>query len=81
MNDEPNLTSVAPLADDLLTGATEIAQFLGLRRSRVYALLNAEAVPAFRLGSVWQARRSTLVRHFAALEARSAAGPLLSPNS
>jgi hypothetical protein len=73
-NDEPAL--LPSLADDLLRGASQIAEFVfGDRRQRraVYHLaveVKPECrMPVFRLGSVICARRSTLLRWIAEQEA------------
>ena len=52
------------LADDLLRGAEEIAQFVyGHRRHRrkIYHLVQTKRLPVFHLGSTLCARRSTLI--------------------
>lgn len=54
------------LADDILRGADEIAEFIfGDRASRrkVYYLAECTRLPVFRLGAVLCARRSTLIRY------------------
>ena len=48
--------------DDLLVGATEIGKFLGADQRRAFYLLSTRQVPAFKVGRLWHARRSTLVR-------------------
>ena len=66
------------LADDLLRGADEIAEFIfGERGSRrkVYYLAECTRLPVFRLGSVLCARRSVLLNWIAGQESRgSSAG-------
>ncbi|HEX3885365.1 MAG TPA: hypothetical protein VHW66_22115 [Stellaceae bacterium] len=66
--------SAAPdLADDLLRGADEIAEFIfGARGSRrkVYYLAETSHLPVFRLGAVLCARRSVLLRWIAGQENR-----------
>lgn len=62
---------------DLLEGATEIAKFLygktgPKERRRVYWLVETGALPVFHIGQIICARRSTLLREFDQLEARSA---------
>ena len=67
-DDTPN-----ELADDLLRGADEIAEFIfGDRRSRrkVYYLAECTKLPVFRLGSVLCARRSVLLKWIAGQESR-----------
>ena len=51
------------LADDLLTGVPEIADYLGEYRRRVYNLVERDRIPAFRVGTRWHARKSQLDRH------------------
>jgi hypothetical protein len=61
------------LADDLLRGADEIAEFIfGERGSRrkVYYLAECTRLPVFRLGSVLCARRSVLLNWIASQESR-----------
>jgi hypothetical protein len=62
------------LADDILRGADEIAEFIfGTRESRrkVYYLAECCRLPVFRLGSVLCARRSVLLKWIAAQESRA----------
>ena len=64
------------LADDLLRGADEIAEFIfGKRGSRrkVYYLAECTRLPVFRLGSVLCARRSVLLNWIARQESRALA--------
>jgi hypothetical protein len=59
----PNNTT-QPLADDILRGAEEIAEFIfGDKKSRrkIYYLSECTRIPVFRLGSVLCARRSVLL--------------------
>jgi hypothetical protein len=61
------------LADDLLRGADEIAEFIfGKRggRRKIYYLAETSHLPVFRLGSVLCARRSVLMRWIAGQESR-----------
>jgi hypothetical protein len=61
------------LADDLLRGADEIAEFIfGTRESRrkVYYLAECCRLPVFRLGSMLCARRSVLLNWIAGQENR-----------
>jgi hypothetical protein len=61
------------LDGDLMTGAAEIATFLGIPQKRAFALASSGKLPGvFRWGHHWQARKSTLLREIARLE--SAAG-------
>jgi hypothetical protein len=64
------------LADDLLRGADEIAEFIfGKRggRRKVYYLAECSRLPVFRLGSVLCARRSVLMGWIAGQERRTQA--------
>jgi hypothetical protein len=54
------------LGDDLLDGATEIAEFLfadGSKRRRVYYLNEQGVLPLFYLGNTLCGRKSTLTKH------------------
>jgi hypothetical protein len=60
----------ASLADDLLRGAEDIAEFLfGTKkeRRRVYWLIERGQLPVFKLGETWFARKSSII---SAIEAR-----------
>lgn len=66
-------SAATDLADDLLRGADEIAEFIfGARGSRrkVYYLAETSRLPVFRLGAVLCARRSVLLRWIAGQESR-----------
>jgi len=68
-----NTTPHPELADDILRGADEIANFIfGTRGSRrkVYYLAECTKLPVFRLGSLLCARRSVLLNWVAAQESR-----------
>lgn len=76
-NTVPNDNSFE-LADDILRGADEIAEFLfGDRASRrkVYYLAECTRLPIFRLGSVLCARRSVLLNWIAGQENRASHPP------
>ena len=63
----------AKLADDLLRGADEIAEYLygdGSQRRKVYHRAETSRLPIFRLGSVLCARRSILIQWIAEQERR-----------
>ena len=61
------------LADDLLNGVAEIADFTGLTKRRVYYLVENGMLPVFKMGPrKWQARKSTLRQHIANLEENQA---------
>jgi hypothetical protein len=64
------MTSHSPygldLGDDLLEGATKIAQFLfkdSRKRRRVYHLHELGELPLFMMGGTLCGRKSTLTRH------------------
>lgn len=62
------------LADDLLEGADEIAEFIfGKRggRRKVYYLAETSRLPVFRLGAQLCARRSVLLRWISGQESRA----------
>lgn len=60
------------LADDLLEGVDQIAEFLGKRPRQVEHLLRCGALPVvFRIGTMWHARRSSLTKLIAELEANA----------
>jgi hypothetical protein len=61
------------LADDMLRGADEIAEFIfGERGSRrkIYYLAECSRLPVFRLGSVLCARKSVLLQWISDQESR-----------
>jgi hypothetical protein len=57
------------LADDLLRGISGISRFLGEPPRRTYYLAETKKIPAFKVGKIWMARKSTLRRHIEKLEA------------
>jgi hypothetical protein len=63
------------LADDMMSGATEIAEFIGEDERRTYYMLEKGMLPAFKFGkgkkSVWRMRKSTFRQHIERLEQRS----------
>jgi hypothetical protein len=76
-NTVPTTTPYSELADDILRGADEIAEFIfGERGSRrkVYYLAECTKLPVFRLGSVLCARRSVLLNWIAGQESRTTHG-------
>ena len=56
------------LSNDLMEGVPAIADFYGAKERRVYYLLERGQIPAFKVGNRWCARKSTLLKHIAALE-------------
>ena len=66
------MTDTDTLADDLLRGAEQIAEFLygsASARRRVYHLTSTASLPTFKLGSILCIRKSTLLRWIADQEA------------
>lgn len=53
-----------PLKEDLLTGASEIADYIGKTERRVYYLCEHGHIPAFKVGIKWHSRKSALDRHY-----------------
>ena len=65
MNSTARPANEAPLADDLLEGAAQIAAFLfgdAKQRRRIYWLVQNQSLPVFRIGQSICARPSTLRR-------------------
>ena len=58
---------------DLLYGCPAIASYLQLSEDAVYHLARQNRIPTFRLGRTICARRSTLAKHIAQLDAESSA--------
>lgn len=56
---------------DLLFGIAAIARFMGLSKGQARGLVARRAIPCFELDGVACARRSSIVRHLQALEARA----------
>jgi hypothetical protein len=55
--------------DDMLTGADEIAAYIGHSTRATYHLLDSNKLPGvFKLGGRWHARKSRLNQHFDELE-------------
>ncbi len=62
------------LADDLLRGAEELAEFIfGDRRQRrkIYHIAEGGGLPTFRLGGILCGRKSTLLRWIAKQESKT----------
>ncbi len=68
----PNVSLSKP-NDDLLVGADEIGKFLNCNKRRAFYLLETRQVPAFKIGKLWHARRSTLLRFMERQEQASGA--------
>ena len=56
------------LCDDMLSGAEAIARFYGWKLRRTYYLLEQGAIPCFKVGKIWHARRSTSTANIEKLE-------------
>ena len=65
---ETKLMTDTASTPDLLYGATAIADFLGVKRSVVYHLIETRRLPSFKVGKVVCARRSTVTAAFERLE-------------
>ncbi len=61
------------LAGDLLSGAEAIAEYLGWPTRRTFYACEKRQIPAFKIGSKWCARKSTLLDYVAKLESGDAA--------
>lgn len=57
------------LADDLLRGARQIGEELGLNPAQVFYLHKHRLLPTFVVGSTIYVRRTALREHYASLEA------------
>ena len=57
------------LKDDLLVNVNAIAKYVNKTPRQVYYLLEHGFLPAYKLGGLWQARRSTINNHIEQLEA------------
>lgn len=57
-------TDFPRLADDLLKGVPAIADYIGDNPRRIYYLLERSQIPAFKVGTIWHARKSQLDRHY-----------------
>jgi excisionase family DNA binding protein len=62
------MTDTTITQSDLLYGANAIADFLGVKRSIVYHLIETKRLPSFKVGKVVCARRSTVTAAFERLE-------------
>jgi hypothetical protein len=50
------------VAEDMLTGAEEMATFTGNTLRRMNYLLEKRCVPAYKEGRIWRMRKSTYIR-------------------
>ncbi len=64
--------TIAPpdtLKGDMLSGVKEISRFLGLPERTVFNMLATGRLPgAFKIGAIWHARRTTILKGIEALE-------------
>ncbi len=74
MTVSPRPTPADP-RNDLLVGAAAIGRFLGASQRRGFYLLETQQVPSFKVGRLWYARRSTLLRFMAEQEQARGALP------
>jgi hypothetical protein len=83
MSKHPQAFNETPsLEQYLLQGATEITQFVfgppankreaDCNRQRAYRAIERSDIPAFRIGGMIHARKSTILRHIEALERKAA---------
>ena len=49
------------LSTDMLKGVSAIAEWRGDNERRTYYLLEKKLIPGFKIGSVWHARKSTML--------------------
>ena len=56
------------IRDDLLVGAAAIGAFWGCSKRRAFYLCERGNLPAFKVGRIWHARKSTLIAHVRRLE-------------
>lgn len=61
-------SGATPETADPLNGIEPIASFLTMNKRQAYHLHESGEIPTFKLGKKVYARRSTLIKHFAALE-------------
>ena len=59
------------LADDLLVGAVAIGEFIGYDTRRTMHVLQSGQIPAFKIGQIWHAKRSTLTAFIDELDTRA----------
>jgi hypothetical protein len=52
------------IAGDKLTGAVEIARFIGEERKKTFRLLSSGKLPAWKRGGEWVASKAALVAHY-----------------
>jgi hypothetical protein len=64
--------SATPLREDLLTGASAIAEYLGWSQRRVYYCADKGYLPIVRSGAILTARKSQLDRALSVLAPEAA---------
>jgi hypothetical protein len=69
----PSLKAPDSIGDDLLSGISEIAAFIGQTPKRTYYLCEQGHLPAFKWNKIWQARKSKIVSTIEERERRGAA--------
>lgn len=67
------MTEAVSLRDDLLTGASEIAEYLAWPKRRVYHAARCKHLPITHVGAILVARKSELNRKLSALSDGEAA--------
>jgi excisionase family DNA binding protein len=67
------MTDTTELAGDLLYGVPRIAEYLGLTPAAVYHLVASKRLPAFRVGKIICARKTTIAAAITELEAEAGA--------
>ncbi len=73
MASERKTSPPATIAEDMLAGIQEIAEFLGIPERRTYRLATSGQLPGvFQLGRLWYGRRSTLLQEIKRLESERA---------
>ncbi len=62
------------LNDDLMKGVSQIAEFQGETVRRTYYMLEKGMLPGFKRGSIWYARKSTILADIERREQEAMAG-------
>ena len=60
---------MSDLKDDLLSGASAIADYLNQDERKTYYQLERGYIPGFKVGSIWHMRKSTHIAKIEELEA------------
>ncbi len=60
---------MSELSEDLMEGVAAISEFHGTSTRRGFYLVQRGMIPAFKIGNVWYARKSTCLAHIVRLEA------------